>query len=185
MATASCVVAPCTVNLATYVDTEHVHVVNGCRRANEYLRGILSDVRTGTSALTSDKESDHQMIIVVPFLEAVKVRSMRVNFVKSQRGSDEESGPKDVHIFIDRPNYSFQDVDGAAAVQDLSIQPRQLETTTGEGVALKFVKFQNVHALTLFIETNQDDSDVTAIHSLQFWGEPIAGTDMKNLKKTG
>jgi hypothetical protein len=34
----------------------------------------------------------------------------------------------------------------------------------------RFVKFQNVRSLTLFIESNQNDEDTTALHRIQLLG---------------
>lgn len=84
------------------------------------------------------------------------------------------SGPKDVRLFVDRPNYSFSDAEAAASSQDIVVTKAQL-MNTGTAIPLKFVKFQNVHSLTIFISSNQDDSDVTGISSIELFGFPIAG----------
>jgi len=50
-------------------------------------------------------------------------------------------------------------------------------------IKLKFVKYQNVLSVTLFFPDNQDDAPVTYINKLDFFGQPIAGTKMQELKK--
>jgi hypothetical protein len=50
-------------------------------------------------------------------------------------------------------------------------------------IKLKFVKYQNVLSVTLFFPDNQDDAPVTYLNKLDFFGQPIAGTKMQELKK--
>jgi hypothetical protein len=47
---------------------------------------------------------------------------------------------------------------------------------------LKFVKFQRVSSLTLFIESN-NGADYTALSSLRIFGTPLQGTDVSKIKK--
>jgi hypothetical protein len=49
---------------------------------------------------------------------------------------------------------------------------------------LKFVKFQNVKNITLFVENNCDGGDVTIIDSIRFFGQPLSGaTNMDEFKR--
>lgn len=50
-------------------------------------------------------------------------------------------------------------------------------------MVLKFVKFQNVRSLTIFIEDNQSDSEVTKVNKIALFGTTVETTDMKGLKK--
>jgi len=55
---------------------------------------------------------------------------------------------------------------------------------TGEReVRVKFVKYQHVTSLSLLIEDNQDEADVTALHRLELIGATIAGMNVAELKK--
>lgn len=48
---------------------------------------------------------------------------------------------------------------------------------------LKFVKFQRVSSLTLFVEGNAGGADYTALSSLRIFGVPLQGTDVSKIKK--
>lgn len=66
------------------------------------------------------------------------------------------------------------------AHQELEFTPKDLE---GNLVNLRFVKFQNVQNIILFIEDNQGGGDRTIIEELKFIGAPIATTKMDDFKR--
>jgi hypothetical protein len=50
-------------------------------------------------------------------------------------------------------------------------------------VELRFVKFQSVNNLQVFILDNQGGTDVTEIDSLTFYGIPVSTTNMTDFKR--
>lgn len=66
-------------------------------------------------------------------------------------------------------------------VQVLELSPKDAEKDAI--VELKFVKFQNVSNLQLFIKDNQDGSEVTRIDKLQFFGSALSSTNMSDFKR--
>jgi len=69
------------------------------------------------------------------------------------------------------------------SVQDLVLTAGQLNGE--DAIPLKFVKFQNVQNIQLFISDNQEEEEVTQIDHLVLLGSPIQTTNMKELKKAG
>ncbi|XP_020520070.1 PITH domain-containing protein At3g04780-like [Amborella trichopoda] len=55
----------------------------------------------------------------------------------------------------------------------------------GKPVTLKYVKFQNVRSLTIFIEDNQSGADLTKVQKIALFGTTVETTDMKRLEKDG
>lgn len=53
----------------------------------------------------------------------------------------------------------------------------------GNPVPLKFVKFQSVQNIQLFIKDNQSGDEVTQINHLAFYGSPISTTNMGEFKR--
>jgi len=166
----------CEVSLRDYIAFDKVFALNADPKT--YPRSILE----GHGILKSDPEVDQQVMLVIPFREAVKLKSIRF-LCDSKDSDDESSGPKDVHLFVDRPNFSFSDAESAVAPQVLKLTPANL--SLGAAVPLKFVKFQNVHSLTVFISSNQSDTEITSLNELELFGFPIAGTNMNELRKSG
>lgn len=81
-------------------------------------------------------------------------------------------GPKIVHIYIDRPSLDFSEATSTPAIQTLSLTEEDL---SGKPIPLRFVKFQNVHSVQLFIEDNQDDEDITFLNRISFIGATLEG----------
>jgi hypothetical protein len=70
-----------------------------------------------------------------------------------------------------------------------SVEPTQIielsdEHYKGNGlIPLRFVKFQNVTSVILFVEGNLEDEETTQIKQISFIGSSIESTDMSALKK--
>jgi hypothetical protein len=94
------------------------------------------------------------------------------------------SGPKTVSTYVNRSTtLSFDEADSIQPVETIVLTPPQLVADTPP-TPLRFVKYQNVHHLTLFVQDNQDQSDVTAIQQLILYGSPLEATkDVSELKK--
>ena len=60
------------------------------------------------------------------------------------------------------------------------MSPKDLE---GGLISLKYVKFQNVMNLTIFVKDNQTDAETTKINHLQLIGSPVATTNMSDFKR--
>lgn len=116
---------------------------------------------TGPEHLASD--CDEQLILAIAFNQPVKIHSLRL------KGPRDE-GPKTVRIFHNQPNtLDFDAAGGAQATQEVTLTPHQVET--GELIPLKFVKFQNVQNIQLFIKDNQGGGEVTVLEHLVIVGE--------------
>ena len=59
----------------------------------------------------------------------------------------------------------FDDAENAPATQELELDAKLLDTS----IPLRFVKFQNVQNLTIFIKDNLGDEDVTALRNRGFY----------------
>ena len=60
------------------------------------------------------------------------------------------------------------------------VTPEDLE---GSPVNLRYVKFQNVQNIQLFIKDNQNNTDTTQIDHLAIIGSPISTTNMGDFKR--
>lgn len=91
------------------------------------------------SYLQSD--CDEQLLLTIPLSQNVKIHSLRI------KGPGDGSAPRDVKLFVNRPNLGFDEAEAEAGVQDLALSAS--DATAGNLVTLKFVRFQNVSALTV------------------------------------
>jgi len=84
-------------------------------------------------------------------------------------------------LFINQPNtIDFDSATNNLAAQELDLKPDELD---GKIVNLKYVKFQNVYNLQIFVVDNQTEEEVTRIDSLNIIGMPMSATNMGDFKR--
>lgn len=155
-------------DLATFIQK------NQCECLNE------SDEHPMTNALSSGaghlaSDCDEQLIISITFNQVVKIHSIKLKAPPSH-------GPKNVRLFINQPRtIDFDMADSYVSVQDLVVDQKDLES--GAPILLRFVKFQNVQNIQLFVKDNQSGDETTIIDHLAFIGSPIATTKMDDFQR--
>ncbi|KAG2204486.1 hypothetical protein INT46_005415 [Mucor plumbeus] len=122
-----------------------------------------------------ESDVDEQLIISVPFNQPVKLHSLKFKVPNIA------NAPKTVKIFTNRSVLGFDDVDSVNETQILELTPENFEENAI--VNLKFVKYQNITHIMLFIEDNQEDEDTTQIQQLVFIGCPVEATNMGDFNK--
>ncbi|CAI5438939.1 unnamed protein product [Caenorhabditis angaria] len=128
----------------------------------------------GNTNLISD--CDEQLIISLPFNQPVKVHSILIKGVGNR-------SPKDVKIFANLPK--TMDFDTASAVEPIQLLTFNESATEGEGQIqnLKYVKFQNVQNIQLFVAGNIGDGEITEISRLRIFGTPLSSVNMNEFKR--
>lgn len=146
---------------------------NDCECLNESDSHPFAHCLTGSGGFLAS-DCDEQLIINITFNQLVKLHSLKIQ-------APADKGPKVVKIFINQPRtLDFDQAAGNLSVQDLELTPSDLE---GNPIPLKFVKFQSVQNIQLFIKDNQSGGDVTQIDRLSFYGSPISTTQMAEFKR--
>merc|ERR1712048_1024474 len=139
--------------------------------SNAISKSIADGVEKASCALQSDPDVDQQLLIKVGFRQPVKLKAITIcGNVK------DETAPRVVKVFQGQMDIGFQDAEDQEAVQVLNLSASHLEQ--GEPIMLRFVKFQHVTTLQLFVESNFG-ADVTRVEQIKFWGTPAEVVDMK------
>jgi len=160
------------VNLVNYID------VGKATGLNLGAKSVAKSVLTGEGSIVSD--CDAQILLMVPFKEAVKIRGICFQGPAETTTAD-ASSPAKVKLWVNRTNLDFSDAETDKNVTE-TIVLKAADVTDGREQLIKFVKFQNVHSITVFIESNQGKSELTTLSKLSFIGAPIAGMNMADLK---
>lgn len=78
--------------------------------------------------------------------------------------------PKAIKLFVNNPTIGFDDASSSGGEQSFELTEAQAQGE--EAVELRYVKFQKVLSLSVFIESNQGDEDETRIDSFEVLGDP-------------
>ena len=106
-----------------------------------------------------------------------------MKFTEFNNGIDPELNPTKIHIYVNRENFGFEDSEDVEPTQTVHLSSAEVKEDA-DPILLKYVKFQRVRCITLFIEDNAG-GEVTALGGLKIYGRPVANTNMKDFKKQG
>ncbi|CAJ1966147.1 unnamed protein product [Cylindrotheca closterium] len=150
-----------------------------CYARNEDPRFPHSNLFIGDSRLGCKSDADEQLILHIEFNQFVKIHSLK--FTAFNQGNEPETSPTVVKLYINRPNLGFEDIDDVDETQALELTSEDLREGS-DAMLLKFVKFQRVSSLTIFIEDN-NGGDVSSLGGLKLYGKTVATTNMCDFKK--
>ncbi|XP_034950036.1 thioredoxin-like protein 1 [Chelonus insularis] len=161
--------------VAGHMDLSSFILKGQCECLNESDDHNLEKCLTADGPGYLESDCDEQLIISITFTQAVKVHSLKIK-------APADKGPKNLRIFINQlRTLDFDSADSTTSVQDITLTPQDLEE--GNPVPLRYVKFQNVMNLQIFVKDNQTGTETTQINHLAIIGSPIATTKMEDFKR--
>uniref|UniRef100_A0A0A8YDW1 PITH domain-containing protein n=1 Tax=Arundo donax TaxID=35708 RepID=A0A0A8YDW1_ARUDO len=160
------------VDLVDFIDWTGVECLN--QDSSHNIANALKQGYRDDEGLYLASDSDEQLLIYIPFMQVVKLHSALFK-------GPEEEGPKTVKLFSNKEHMGFSNVNDYPPSDSLELSSNHL--VENKPVTLKYVKFQNVRSLTIFIEDNQSGSDVSKIQKIALYGTIVDTTNMKDLKK--
>jgi len=136
-----------------------------------------------TNTLTRDSskylesDCDPQLLLYIPFNQPVKIHS--INVVAPTDGR----APAAIKLYINQPHLDFESTEDFEPTQAINLGSG--DVTVSSLLPLKFVKFQNVSSISVFVESNQSDGDkdTTVIERLRIIGSPLGVANMKNFQR--
>ncbi|PFH37480.1 proteasome-interacting thioredoxin domain-containing protein [Besnoitia besnoiti] len=160
-------------SLMPLIDKSKVECLN--EDAQHSIRGIIEGA--SESAYVSSSNEDPQLLIKLGFSNPVKLSSL---MIKSPPGSAEAGEvPKTVKLFTNNLAMGFSEAESEAPIQEVTLDENEVES--GCTIPLRFVKFQNVSTLVIFVESN-NGSDQTKISEIDVFGVPTEKMEMKEWK---
>ncbi|CAI6341453.1 unnamed protein product [Periconia digitata] len=148
---------------------------------------------TGSDAKKDWVESDvdEQLMLYVPFTSTLKVHTIHITS-NPTAGDDEDEDevplrPKTIHLYINKQhNLGFEEAEDIQATQSFELKPSDWDDKTATAkLELRFVKFQNVSSLVLFVADGEGDGEKTRIDRIRIIGETGEKRDMGKLEKVG
>lgn len=136
-----------------------------------------------------ESDVDNQLMLYVPFTSTLKVHTIHITSAVSSDEDDDEAPvrPKTIHIWTNRQhNLGFEEAEDIPAIQTIELKPSDWDEQTATAkLELRFVKFQSVYSIVLFVADGDGDSEKTRIDRIRFIGESGEKREMGKLEKIG
>ena len=150
-----------------------------------------SSLEKGKAAAGDDEEkdwvesdTDEQLIFYIPFQVSIKAHPLQLTSIPSATESSEDvMRPKTVHIYLNRAHIlGFDEAESVPPTQTITLDETAWDEKTGTAkVELRFVKFQNVTSLCIFVVDGDGDGERVRLDRIRVLGE--AGEKQGKLEK--
>ncbi|EME39680.1 hypothetical protein DOTSEDRAFT_75355 [Dothistroma septosporum NZE10] len=133
-----------------------------------------------------ESDTDEQLMLFIPFQGTLKLHSLHITSFPPADDND-VMRPKTLHLYSNRSHVlGFDEADDTPATQTIEIKEDHWDAKTQTAkVELRFVKFQNISSLTVFVADGEGDGEKTRIDRLRLFGESGVKREMGKLEKIG
>jgi len=158
-----------------HMDLLSMIMQSGCECLNESDDHVLAHALTSKGGYL-ESDCDEQLIISLSFNQAVKLHSLKIT-------APTDNGPRNMKLFINQTQtLDFDSSESMSPIQAFELLCPD-DISDNSLIPLRYVKFQNVQNLTIFIKDNQSNTDTTQIDHLAIFGSPISVTNMNEFKR--
>ncbi|CAL8577081.1 Thioredoxin-like protein 1 [Xanthoria parietina] len=139
----------------------------------------------------AESDTDEQLMLFIPFQSTLKVHSLHITSLPSKdigaEADEVPMRPKTIQLYSNRAHVlGFEEADDVEPTQAITLQQEDWDTTTGTvKVDLRYVKFQNVSSLVLFVVDGEGDGERVRIDRLRVVGEKGSKRELGKLEKIG
>lgn len=135
----------------------------------------LHEERLSVNPSLRSPDDDAELLLVIPFTEAVTLRALCIRSV----GSEDTSSPRRIKIFPNRDDLDFDSAREMPAPMELELlPPHHFAEGTIDYPCRPAGRFQNIASVTIFVQDNYDEDLATEITYVGLKGK---GTNMKRL----
>jgi thioredoxin len=132
-----------------------------------------------------ESDTDEQLMLFIPFQSTLKLHSLQITSIP---GEDAEvMRPKTLRFYTNKSTVlGFDEADDTAETQKVELKESDWDANTGTAkVELRFVKFQSVSSVVVFVEDGLGDGEKTRIDRIRLFGETGESRKMGKLEKVG
>ena len=119
-------------------------------------------------------DTDEQLMLFIPFQSTLKIHSLHLTALDpGSDGGEATMRPKTVKLFKNRAQIlNFDEADDIQPTQQLELSPRDWDPQTATAkIELRFVNFQNVTSLVIFVVDGDGEGDETRLDRIRIIGE--------------
>jgi hypothetical protein len=138
-----------------------------------------------------ESDTDEQLMLFMPFQSTLKVHTLQITSLPANQTDDEDEEvpmrPKTIQVYSNRAHVlGFEEAEDIPATQTITLGARDWDQETGTAsIPLRFVKFQNVTSLVIFIVEGDGEGEKTRIDRIRIIGETGEKREMGKLEKIG
>lgn len=133
-----------------------------------------------------ESDTDEQLMLYIPFQSTLKVHTLHITSIPPP-DDEEVTRPSSIRLYSNKANVlSFDEAESVPATQTIELKPEDWDPKTHTAkVELRFVKFQNITSLVVFVAEVEGDGERTRIDRIRVVGESGEKRDMGKLEKIG
>ncbi|KAK4951753.1 Thioredoxin-like protein 1 [Elasticomyces elasticus] len=137
-----------------------------------------------------ESDTDEQLMLFVPFQATIKLHSILLTSLPPSSDEDDDEAatrPTKLKFYTNRPHVvGFDEADDTPCTQEIDIKDSDWDTKTGTAkVELRYVKFQNISSVVVFVVAGAEGSEKTRIDRVRFFGETGEKRNPGKLEKIG
>jgi hypothetical protein len=117
--------------------------------------------------------ADDQLLLFIPFHSTVKLHTIQITSLPPTE-SDEEPPmrPASIKLFTNRPHsLDFSEADDTSPEQEIEISQRDWNSDGTANLSLRFVKFQNISSLIIYVVRGDGDGTRVRLDRIRLIGE--------------
>ncbi|OQO13075.1 hypothetical protein B0A48_02539 [Cryoendolithus antarcticus] len=135
-----------------------------------------------------ESDTDEQLMLYMPFQSTMKLHSLHITSTPSASEDDDApSRPKTLQLYTNRSHVlGFDEAEDAPVTQRIELDDDSWDAETGTArIELRFVKFQNISSLVVFVVESEGEGEKTRIDRIRLVGESGEKKSMGKLEKIG
>lgn len=138
-----------------------------------------------------ESDTDEQLMLFVPFHSSPKLQSLQITSLPPTSSGDDDDAsvmrPRTLKLFANKTRIvGFEDADDDEATQQIELGPDDWDAATGTArIELRYVKWQRISSLTIYMMDGDGDGERVRIDRLRFFGEPGEAREKGKLEKIG
>ncbi|KAF2684936.1 putative thioredoxin [Lentithecium fluviatile CBS 122367] len=137
-----------------------------------------------------ESDVDEQLMLYIPFTSTLKIHTIQITSCPPESDNEDDEvplRPKTIRLYTNKQhNLGFEEAEDISAVQQFELKASDWDTSTKTAkLELRFVKFQNVSSLVLFVVDGDGDGEKTRIDRIRIIGESGEKREIGKLEKVG
>jgi hypothetical protein len=164
---------------------------SGVESASDKGKGKATDESGKGGIDWIESDTDAQLMLFIPFQSSVKVHSVHITSFSPRTEDDDDdeipARPRRIELYTNRShNLGFEEAEDTPETQSIEIKPSDWDPKTRTAVIeTRFVKFQNVSSLVIFVVDAEDEAEKTRIDRIRIIGQSGEKRAMGKLEKIG